>query len=372
MERLSTRLRQERERLQLSVKECSEATKIREPFLQALERGEYTILPPVYITSFVRSYASFLGIPAAEVTSMLDDVVETDEYGEQRLVKQTQRVAKVPPVVAQVREQQPSPVKGSTEAEGDRPRRVWETPDVPVRRRIILGVLVVVLGVAAVWWLLSPSSDDPTVGDTSSMTDSDAEIAPADSLILSAVASDTVWLTITSDGFASTQAVLMPGDEAQWSAMEKFSLSLGNAGGATFYRNGQQLEPFGKSGEAVRSVLITRTDIRKSSDVWKPPPPKVPPAKPAATTQSTSHTAQPPKPTAAPQAAAKPTAVVQAPTTRQTAPARQQAPSRASQRVQRQRAVQRRAVQQRRVPARPSRRQAIPDITPAPVRPPQR
>jgi cytoskeleton protein RodZ len=363
MERLSTRLRQERERLHLSVKECSEATKIREPFLQALEHGEFTVLPPVYITSFVRSYASFLGIPSADVSALLDDIIESDEYGEQRLVKQPSRVAKETPAQQHQRIEQQKPPKGSIDSDQPRQPQPLETPEAPRRRRLILAIIVVVVGVAAVWWLLKePDSTAPSDDAGELLSDPETNsIAPTDSLILTAVARDTVWLTVTSDGYASTQAVMMPGDEAQWSAMEKFTLSLGNAGGVTFSRNGQQLEPFGKSGEAVRSVLITRTDIRKSSDVWKPPPPKQPASAVATTTSSEAAKAT--------QAVTVPKPVVAAPKAPASAQPAAQAP------VVRPRAIQRRVVPKPspRPAPRPARRpQSIPDITPAPVRPPQR
>lgn len=369
MERLSTRLRQERERLQLSVKECSEATKIREPFLHALERGEYTVLPPVYITSFVRSYASYLGISAAEIATLLDEIIETDEYGEQRLVKQTPRVAKDIVRPEPQKPQQPATGNGSTTEQQSSPDRKFVLPVSFKRRRLLLAIAVVVVGVAAVWWLLrEPSSDSVSQGDELA-TGNPSEVSPSDSLILTAVARDTVWLTVTSDGYSSSQSVLLPGEEARWSAMEKFTLSLGNAGGVTFFRNGQELEPLGKSGEAVRSVLINRTEIRKSSDVWKPPPPKQqvsPPASAAPKVMPQSTVPQNVAPSAvqsSPQQQRPANTALSVPVRQ---PAQQQLPQR--------RAALRRTAQQRRpAPARPARRQqSIPEITPAPIRPPQR
>lgn len=369
MERLSTRLRQERERLQLSVKECSEATKIREPFLHALERGEYTVLPPVYITSFVRSYASYLGISAADIATLLDEIIETDEYGEQRLVKQAPRVARDIVRSEPQKQEQSAPGSGSSPQQESSSDRKLVLPLSFKRRRLFLAITVVVVGVSTVWWLLrEPSLGSVPQGDELA-TGNPSEVSPSDSLILTAVARDTVWLTVTSDGYSSTQSVLLPGEEARWSAMEKFTLSLGNAGGVTFYRNGQELEPLGKSGEAVRSVLINRTEIRKSSDVWKPPPPKQQPSPPASAAPKVLPQSAVPQ-NVAPSAAQSPPAQQRPANTTVSAPVRQTVQQPLPQR----RAAPRRTIQQRRpAPARPARRQqSIPDITPAPIRPPQR
>ena len=59
-----------------------------------------------------------------------------------------------------------------------------------------------------------------------------------DSITLSAEVLDTSWVTITMDGARTRQLVLVPGSQHQWRATEKFVLSLSNAGGVRFIRDG--------------------------------------------------------------------------------------------------------------------------------------
>ncbi len=55
---------EERSRQKLTLEEVSKATKIREEFLAAIERGDYKKLPgSSYAQGFVRNYAKFLGLP---------------------------------------------------------------------------------------------------------------------------------------------------------------------------------------------------------------------------------------------------------------------------------------------------------------------
>ena len=78
MDPLAQRLRSERERQGLSIKDLSVVTKIREPYIDALERGRYDVLPTVYVRSFVRTLAQAMAIPIAEVNKLMDEVFDLD------------------------------------------------------------------------------------------------------------------------------------------------------------------------------------------------------------------------------------------------------------------------------------------------------
>jgi len=365
MEQLSGRLREERERRNLSVRECSAATKIREPFLQALERGDFAVMSPVYVRSFVRTYGSYLGIDADELSRLLNTVFEVSEHGEEKLVvvpkPRQQRTPAVSAKVVQPTQPSSSP-PSSSEEQKRRPDWTTLAQQFPTRTRWRVAILVVVIVAIGLWLLLREGGGTNSSGTQERNTeDSLAALSgEQDSIILTAVASDTVWLTITGDGFSSSQVVMMPGDEGHWSAMEKFNLSIGNAGGVTFFRNGVELAPLGKRDEAIRSVIISRNDIRKSSDVWRPPTPK--PASSAQPQQSAPAPSQSPTPV------------------KTAAPARMQQKQTAAPSVSKPQPRQRTAARrQQRVYARVPRRsrpmqrpRSIPEITPAPTRPPQR
>jgi transcriptional regulator with XRE-family HTH domain len=56
-------LREARMRRRLDISECEQATRIRARYLQALEEGHLDLIPaPVYVRSFLRTYAEFLGV----------------------------------------------------------------------------------------------------------------------------------------------------------------------------------------------------------------------------------------------------------------------------------------------------------------------
>ena len=54
------------------------------------------------------------------------------------------------------------------------------------------------------------------------------------------------------------EALLRPGQKAQWKAQDQFTVTLGNAGGVRAELNGKPQKPFGPSGKVVRDVVIKR------------------------------------------------------------------------------------------------------------------
>lgn len=76
MSELGEFLRSARQKRNLSLDDVAQATRIKVPYLEALENGDYSLLPgPAYVTGFLRNYARFLGVHP-------DDMVE--EYHSRR------------------------------------------------------------------------------------------------------------------------------------------------------------------------------------------------------------------------------------------------------------------------------------------------
>jgi Helix-turn-helix domain len=68
MSELGDILRSAREKKNVSLAEASRVTRIKLPFLEALEDGEYGLLPGlVYVTGFLRNYANYLGLQPDDI-----------------------------------------------------------------------------------------------------------------------------------------------------------------------------------------------------------------------------------------------------------------------------------------------------------------
>jgi cytoskeletal protein RodZ len=61
-------LRSARQKRNLTLTEAADQTRIKSHFLEALENGDYNVLPgPAYVTGFLRNYARFLGLHPDDV-----------------------------------------------------------------------------------------------------------------------------------------------------------------------------------------------------------------------------------------------------------------------------------------------------------------
>lgn len=68
---LGERLQKIREESEVSIEQVAKETQIQKKYLEALERGNYALLPgPVYVESFLKRYAEYLGVSTEFVLSL--------------------------------------------------------------------------------------------------------------------------------------------------------------------------------------------------------------------------------------------------------------------------------------------------------------
>jgi cytoskeleton protein RodZ len=245
---LGERLRARRQELGYGLGEISQKLKIRLAVLQALEEGNLTYLPAVYMRAFARDYGVFLGIPPQELQQLLDAA-----FG-----KVPTRGSSVPAAGTSVR------VSMGVEQ--------FRTT---LAHALIYGALAGAAVAVVYYFLLRPTPSEQLQRSTEVVVRPDTGmpqwLAPAgqpaqpDTLMrLRARARDTVWLSVVVDGRRSGELVLYPGQERLWEARSYVLLSVGNAGGIELWRNEEPLPPLGPVGKVVRSVRITPTGLTTS------------------------------------------------------------------------------------------------------------
>ncbi|MBI3258079.1 MAG: DUF4115 domain-containing protein [Ignavibacteriae bacterium] len=277
MNPLSERLRSRREELTLSVREISARTRIRPNVINALEEGNFDILPRVYITSFVKNYGALLEIPDDE----LDELWKASGLD---VPKQDSSNFSLSNVLSPNKEPVATPattfISGNTIKPKDKIKPVQASPK--IINLIIYSALL--LGVAAVAYYyffketpkpprqageLVPASDIRDSNDEGGLLNKLFDEPSNDSIILEATATDSVWLTMNADGTKSDQLLMTPGMQRRWSAKTQFVLSLGNAGALDLTRNNVPLPQLGKKGTALRYVKITANEVSTSSSPYR-------------------------------------------------------------------------------------------------------
>ncbi len=286
MEKIPTLLKQARERKALSLQEVAHAAHIPLQCLEMLEgeRDSLVFGDQMYLIPFLRSYATFLGLDPS--TAVMQFVTE--------LRRAEVRAADSP------RPPQPSTWRsqpfrswswtvslllfalilavvwrhGGSELPGQSPGKAGSSPLSPAADSPSLP---------AETWTQPPAASSvplrlPTTSDQLTPLAPPARPSPDVSVpegqspvvsipqpgqpsaaaphVLRAQAKAQTWIRVTIDGHPAKAVLLQPGQTAEWSAREGFTLTLGNAGGVELTLDGQVVPPLGKSGQVIRHVRL--------------------------------------------------------------------------------------------------------------------
>ena len=245
-ESLGRYLKRERESRNISLREVSINTKVKEHLLKAIEEDQYASLPsPPYVKGFLLAYAKYLGLDPHDVSLRYESGLRG---------KQATR-PEAPP----------------------EKKSLWN-----IKYLWIIGGIIVVSLFGSYLFFLHPSKPPiesipvkpkaeetlptlPQIADTTSTP----EEQPF-SLQLKAV--EETWVRIQINDQPEHEMTLKPGETTSHQALKRIHLMVGNAGGLDIIFNGKPLERFGKSGEVVDLIFTPQGVEAKRLERPKPKP----------------------------------------------------------------------------------------------------
>lgn len=247
------RLREERLRQGWSLEEVEEETKIRKYYLDALENGNFRVLPPpVYASGFVKRYAILLGLDEKEMVAEFRALA----YGE----REEQEVVEEPvEVVSPDREpRKPFPIKNIKN----------------VAAGIVFLIIALWLGSYLVSYIANWSKNHTTPPDQTQaqqrqavpqnqtnnqappqQTTAPEQPAPPPAatnqsgVTVELEATARCWLSVTVDGKNTFTGTMIAGDKKSFNGKKSVVLNVGNSGGVKITVNGQLQPALGATGE---------------------------------------------------------------------------------------------------------------------------
>lgn len=307
MESVGEFFRQVRETKGLTVEEVASKTRIRSDFVKALEDGNFAKLPDqVFARGFVRSYARSLGLDEEDAINRFTESAGSfyEKQGERERLRQRQveedrrrranRKAVAIAILAAVltlifllsREQssvmvsRPAPdaplstkktpsgkdgqnAPSRPQTENQRVSTTAKLPDPPpiamsqpVEKPPVSHPAPASRAIES-----TPPPAIPTAGLSEGPLAGlsiDGPVGSDGPLVLDLEATELSWVVVQVDAGSPQEALLRPGQKAQWKAQDQFMVTLGNAGGVRAELNGKPQRPFGPSGKVVRDVVIRR------------------------------------------------------------------------------------------------------------------
>jgi cytoskeletal protein RodZ len=246
-------LRRERQAQGREVPEIAEDLCITQRYLRAIEEDDIKSLPGTFFyKSFVKQYASLLGLDEEKLLAGVDALTASEE-----------------PLPLPGANPKYHPLREVDPIVADSNRRYFSD------RRVGLSVAalaVVLLGCSGfyTWWnkasrgaqtAANRASAIPvaSVKNTSAPTvDVTTETGPdgVNHVVLNLSATEATWLSITSEGKNIFSGVLEPSQTKTLRASDVAKMRVGNAGGLDVRWNGKPIGPIGPRGK-VRVVLFT-------------------------------------------------------------------------------------------------------------------
>lgn len=254
MESPVTELKKAREQKGMSLSDIADATLINVRFLEEIEHGNFSFLPQTYVRAFLREYALIVGLSP-------DDVLRTYE-------------SRNAPVPASREPDAPTPGPPPSPP-ADRKEKEPINPTLALVALVVIGVLAVVVALWNIMDTETPAAIREIPFDSVRQeqarglaTDSGKAVAakqpaPAlhDTLVLTAVASDSVWIQVVIDNTAPRNIFLKQDGRRTWKAAKRFALTLGNAGAVEFTLNKKQLGKLGKAGSVLKDIELTHSTL---------------------------------------------------------------------------------------------------------------
>jgi len=248
MQTVGELLRDQREKKGLSIKEIENAISIRTLYINAIEEGNYSLVPgEVYLKGFIRNYANYLELNGQEIVD---------------LYRQSQKpISEVTPIVA------PDNIE-TTMKKLEKPTKYDNSPS----RWLMISLLSVCVA-GSTWWLLS-SSPTPTTEPQANQqiqansatpsqplpAQSDIPTTPAQTqpVVITAKYTEPCWTSVSADGKNIYEGTPQIGDTITWEAQKNIAITAGNAGGIDIISNGQSIGKLGVNGEVIVKTFVAK------------------------------------------------------------------------------------------------------------------
>ena len=257
---ISVILKEARKGKGLSLEEAYKATKVHPNILHALEEGTTLGLGRVYVKSYIKIYANYLGISQQELDKYFHPIVPKEK---------------------KVHLDIPFRVKGEKIKDWSRRLNIFSNLRFKIKRSKKLKVIFIILLAFMVVSLSrcfhqkgllsfksvtkdSSSASSRRATDTKLKSDEAKEGFPTEIgefLRLTIFAEEDIWMQIKVDGEIAFKRILKKSNSETWQAKDSLNLWLANAGIVKLELNGKILPPIGRRGQLLKDVVITREGI---------------------------------------------------------------------------------------------------------------
>jgi len=289
MEKFAEGLREAREKSGITLQQIAQKSRIDLKFIQAIDRGDFSFLPELYVKAFIREFAKIVGLDE-KVTIKKYEAAKSGKAPEEETEPEKPATKENVPVTETAKvekKREPTeikkPLKSFQESaetkQGSEPVSFSERikSEKAVLAGVIGGIAVIIFVLIYFFFIRSnsniivaekpydevrkenqqryiPEAKSPQVNESTT-------VASADSLTLNIYASDTTWIRLKLDGRSVQEFKLYPKSSRTFRAAVNVSMIVGNAGATKLTLDNKDLNFTGKKNE-VRYVSIDKKGLK--------------------------------------------------------------------------------------------------------------
>lgn len=289
--KFSEELKEARQRSELTLEQVAAKTRIDAKFLAAIEAGNFTFQPELYIKAFIKDYCKAIGIDEVKMLRRYEMAKQGKLEPDlpPAVVEEEVKPEVIIPVIKPSIDAQPDPVEKPkikivdpySTLQNGQPR----TQAPQINKKIILGgmIAVALLIIALIVYVLfflgggdKIVAEKPYEEILEENKKRYTELEPkkqeenltavsADSLNLIIKARDTTWVKISYDSVKTEEFMLYPYSKKLLKAKSNFKITLGNSGGVDFTLNDKPLTYQGRKGRRA-DVTIDASGLKVPED----------------------------------------------------------------------------------------------------------
>ena len=285
LDKFAEELRQAREENEISLQQMAAKTRIDIKFLEAIDNGNFSFLPTIYVRAFIKQYAKTVGLDEEETIKKY----EAAKQGKltEKVKVEEKKEEKKEPVEEKIHEpekKQAQPLQTFT----DITETQTEDDSGKKKRAMMTGGAVAGVGVIAIliyMFFFQDSSqiiveEKPYEEVLEESTQRYVEEEIVDDEITSTVntdslslqikntdSRDTSWILVISDNIIKEDYLIYPGSGKSFKAGNNFKFTLGNSGVIRLELNGENLEFEGRR-KSVRHFKLDKNGLER---LYSPP-----------------------------------------------------------------------------------------------------
>ncbi len=302
-DKFAEELKAAREKCGLTIQQVAAKSRIDIKFLEAMEIGDFSFLPEIYVKAFVKDFAKIVGLDPEITLKKYNAARHGEVYSEEKeknnIVPETPIIKNEPeqnPAVEQPPVEKPQPTSATNSTTSfDSTFEVNQSAKKSTggsKNNLLLGVLAVsILILAALVYLIffnksdeiivndkpakeEVQNDSPnkqryvevkprpleTIKTDSIISNTKNTILSADSLLLNIKASDTSWVRIVIDDTLEEEFILFPQSQKNISAGKNYKIAFGRAKSIELKINEKPLKFNPRTG--VSYVLIDKKGLQ--------------------------------------------------------------------------------------------------------------